>query len=103
MISAPNSKTRQSGAKCKQSAVATLLILTLTMSSHKFCCVPKCSGNGKLEPNLSFHTFQKDKLLRAKWIQAIRRDPGPYFRVSRGGKIGSYLLFDFLSVDCSYE
>ena len=48
----------------------------------KHCCVPFCTGNGRLNPELSFHRLPKAPENRKAWIQAIRRDPGPLFTVS---------------------
>ncbi|XP_078341083.1 THAP domain-containing protein 2-like [Crassostrea virginica] len=43
----------------------------------KHCCVPLCTGNDRLNPELSFHRLPKAPENRKTWIQAIRRDPGP--------------------------
>ena len=48
----------------------------------KHCCVPLCTGNGRLNPELSFHRLPKAPENRKAWIQAIRRDLGPLITVS---------------------
>uniref|UniRef100_A0A8W8MML7 THAP-type domain-containing protein n=1 Tax=Magallana gigas TaxID=29159 RepID=A0A8W8MML7_MAGGI len=48
----------------------------------RHCCVPQCTGNGRLNPELSFHKIPINDELRKSWIHAIRRDPGPLFNVS---------------------
>ncbi|XP_062605906.1 uncharacterized protein LOC134267706 [Saccostrea cucullata] len=49
--------------------------------NDRHCCVPLCNGNGRLRPELSFHKFPSNEIVRKLWIQAIRRDPGPLFNV----------------------
>ena len=46
------------------------------------CCVPLCNGDSRYNPALSFHRFPKDSTQRSAWIIKVRRDEGPYFKVS---------------------
>lgn len=39
-----------------------------------YCCVPLCNSNSKRKNGISFHGFTKDRQLRIKWLQNIRRD-----------------------------
>ena len=50
--------------------------------SDQHCCVPLCAGNGRKNPKLAFHKIPPKPKAKQVWIQAIRRDPGPYFKVS---------------------
>ncbi len=38
------------------------------------CCVPGCYNNNKKDKEVSCHKFPKDKLVREKWINAIKRN-----------------------------
>ena len=48
------------------------------------CSVPVCTSNKQRQPYLSFHGFPTEPNLRKKWIQAVRRDEGPNFNISKG-------------------
>ncbi|KAK3099693.1 hypothetical protein FSP39_008144 [Pinctada imbricata] len=50
-----------------------------------YCCVPRCNGNGRIHLELSFHHFpsEKKREFRKKWIHAIRRDEGPFFKIGK--------------------
>ena len=37
------------------------------------CCVPGCNNNTKKNRELSFHKFPRKKLVRERWINAIKR------------------------------
>ncbi|KAK3107108.1 hypothetical protein FSP39_007303 [Pinctada imbricata] len=50
--------------------------------NDKHCCVPLCTGNGRRHPELSFHQIPTKPEIRKAWIRAIRRDPGPHFKIS---------------------
>ena len=41
--------------------------------SNQHCCVPLCSASSRYNGSLSFHRFPKNPILRAQWIQKIRR------------------------------
>ena len=41
--------------------------------SNQHCCVPLCSASSRYNGSLSFHRFPKKTILRAQWIQKIRR------------------------------
>ncbi|XP_013881477.1 uncharacterized protein LOC106530414 [Austrofundulus limnaeus] len=49
-----------------------------------FCSVPSCSCGARKQPYLSFHAFPTDPDQRRRWVQAIRRDEGPDFRIKAG-------------------
>nr|XP_011426981.2 THAP domain-containing protein 6-like [Crassostrea gigas] len=51
--------------------------------NDRHCCLPQCTGNGRLNPELSFHKIPINDELRKSWIHAIRRDPGPLFNISK--------------------
>ena len=68
------------------------------------CCVPGCYKNTKRNKEVSFHKFPKDKVMKEKWINAIKRK---YFvpalitisyaqAISLGGKKSSAKLIHFL-------
>ncbi|XP_056441490.1 uncharacterized protein LOC130378925 [Gadus chalcogrammus] len=48
------------------------------------CSVPLCASNKQRQPYLHFHGFPTDTSLRKKWIQAVRRDEGPNFKIKLG-------------------
>uniref|UniRef100_A0A1E1XN30 Putative tick transposon n=1 Tax=Amblyomma sculptum TaxID=1581419 RepID=A0A1E1XN30_AMBSC len=50
------------------------------------CCVPLCTQRGYRDScgnKVSFHKFPRDPTLFKNWIKAIRRDEGPYFKVTK--------------------
>ena len=51
------------------------------MPAHDHCCVPDCNNRRNRNPELSFHTFPKNKEQKRKWILAIKWDEGPAFKV----------------------
>ena len=60
---------------------------TSTMAETKarcHCSVPLCTSNKQHQPYLSFHGFPTEMSLRKKWIQAVRRDEGPNFKIKQG-------------------
>ena len=50
------------------------MVIKMATSKH-------CNGNGKRHPEFIFHKFPAQDELRKTWIVAIRRDPGPLFKV----------------------
>ena len=52
------------------------------MPSHDHCCVPLCTNRRDKCPNVRFHCFPREERLRARWLVAIRRDEGEFFRIS---------------------
>ncbi|KAK2159687.1 hypothetical protein LSH36_148g05049, partial [Paralvinella palmiformis] len=49
------------------------------------CCVPHCTGDSRISPDLTFHRFPslaKRSRLRDLWIQAIKRDLGLLFQIT---------------------
>ncbi|XP_046583676.1 uncharacterized protein LOC124290869 [Haliotis rubra] len=48
------------------------------------CCVPMCTNDSRYdtEGQLSFHRIPAEKNLRKEWLVKIRRDVGPYFKLS---------------------
>ena len=59
------------------------------------CCVPECTKKGYLNENgrkVSHLKFPDDPLRRKKWIHAIRRDEGVYFRYRNGLKFAQGIL-----------
>lgn len=53
------------------------------MPSHDHCCVVGCSNRREERRDLSFHGFPSDPELRAKWIQACKREEGIHFAVTK--------------------
>ena len=52
------------------------------MPAHEHCCVPDCNNRQNRNPELSFHTFPKNKEQKYRWILAIKWDEGPAFKVT---------------------
>lgn len=60
------------------------------MPTH--CCVPECTKKGYRDEDgnkVSYFIFPSDKLLRKKWLHAIKRDEGKYFTVNESTKVCS--------------
>ena len=55
---------------CVCVAVATLF---LQMGKNDFCCAPNCSNRRNRQRNIQFYRIPKDKAVRQKWLQRIRR------------------------------
>lgn len=55
------------------------------------CCVPKCTKKIYVEDGLkiSYHKFPEDRDLLKKWLIAIRRDLGRYFKVTAHTRVCS--------------
>ena len=55
------------------------------MGKHDHCCVPNCTARRDDGRMRAFHHFpgaDSDPELRKKWLIAIRRDEGPFFKVT---------------------
>ena len=48
------------------------------------CSIPLGTSSKQRQPHLSFHRFPTELSLRQKWIQAVRRDEGPNFKMKQG-------------------
>ena len=60
------------------------------MPTH--CCVPGCTKEGYREEHgskVSYFQFPREKIVKKKWIQAIRRDEGKDFKISDSTKVSS--------------
>ena len=60
------------------------------MPTH--CCVPDCTKKGYREDDgskVSYFVFPKEKVLRKKWIHAIRREEGKYLKINSSTKVCS--------------
>ena len=61
------------------------------MPTH--CCVPECTKKGCRDENgnkISYFKFPIDHpQLKRKWLHAIRRDEGKYFKVTEATKVCS--------------
>ncbi|XP_077486820.1 uncharacterized protein LOC144098175 [Amblyomma americanum] len=74
------------------------------MPTH--CCVPWCKQRGPKDPGdnkVSYHRFPRDATLYKKWIIAIKRDEGIYFKVTKCRRVCSrhFLPSDFIpGVSC---
>ena len=67
-----------------------LVYNTLEIPTH--CCVPECIKKGYREEDgskVSYFQFPIKKMLKKKWIQAIRRDEGKDFKISESTKVCS--------------
>eukprot|EP00795_Rhopilema_esculentum_P015521 gene15521-6784_t len=56
------------------------------------CCVPRCNGDSRYHQDLRFHRIpgrDKDKQLKAQWLVKIRRDEGPYFKITSNTRVCS--------------
>ena len=43
------------------------------MGKNDFCCAPNCSNRRNRQRNIQFYRIPKDKAVRRKWLQRIRR------------------------------
>uniref|UniRef100_A0A3Q1FKD8 THAP domain-containing protein 1 n=1 Tax=Acanthochromis polyacanthus TaxID=80966 RepID=A0A3Q1FKD8_9TELE len=43
-------------------------------ASALYCCVPLCTVSSRCNSEVSFHSFPVDSVVRAQWLQKIRRD-----------------------------
>jgi len=43
------------------------------MGKNDFCCAPNCSNRRNRQRNIQFYRIPKDKAVRQKWLQRIRR------------------------------
>ena len=60
------------------------------MPTH--CCVPGCTKEGYREEHgskVSYFQFPREKIVKKKWIQVIRRDEGKDFKISDSTKVCS--------------
>ncbi|XP_035239884.1 uncharacterized protein LOC118208975 [Anguilla anguilla] len=65
-------------------------IFAMTQSkTRKWCCVPMCKNSKQKQPYLSFHCFPEEKDRRRKWVQAIRREEGPLFKITKSTHVCS--------------
>ncbi len=55
------------------SALTTYCTVSKSLRGGYTCCVPGCYNNTKKNKEFSFHKFPKDKVLKEKWINAIKR------------------------------
>ena len=62
------------------------------MPQHDHCCVPFCRKHCFSTLRLSFHSFPSKDLLRAKYIQPIRREEGEQLAVTAS----SVVCWDYL-------
>lgn len=71
------------GMKTRSRVVLDTLNTRAIMPNKDHCCVPKCNNNrSKVQSNITFHQFPKDKDLRRQWIIKIKRDVGRSFKVN---------------------
>ena len=52
------------------------------MPSHDHCSVFGCSSRRSDQRDLSFHKYATDPDLRARWVQACKREEGAHFTIS---------------------
>ena len=64
------------------------------MPDNDHCCVPDCVADERKDKSLTFDNIPKEKILRKKWINAIRRDHGKHFEMTENLKVCS-LYFDY--------
>ena len=71
----------------------------------RHCCVPHCTKKGCKDESgkkISYFQFSNDKTLKRKWLHAIRREEGKYFKIlntttvcSRHFREGDYRKGDY--------
>ena len=60
------------------------------MPTH--CCVPECTKKGYREEDgtkVSFFKFPIENAMKKKWLHAIRREEGKYFKVTKSTRVCS--------------
>ena len=64
----------------------------MASKSNTHCCVPLCTQRGRVGPEgqrIGFFKFPEDQGMNKKWIHAIRRDVGEFFRITEASKVSS--------------
>nr|XP_058945630.1 uncharacterized protein LOC131773704 [Pocillopora verrucosa] len=78
------------GMKTRSRVVLDTLNTRAIMRNKDHCCVPKCNNNrSKVQSNITFHQFPKDKDLRRQWIIKIKRDVGRSFKITNSTRVCS--------------
>ncbi|KAK3096231.1 hypothetical protein FSP39_024789 [Pinctada imbricata] len=54
-----------------------------------YCCVPLCTSDGRRDKGVSFFSWPNDSEMSKRWIIAIRRDVGPYFKLTKSTRVCS--------------
>ena len=64
----------------------------MASKSNIHCCVPLCTQRGRVGPKgeqIGFFKFPDEEEMKKRWIHAIRRDVGRFFRISGASKVCS--------------
>ncbi|XP_068743411.1 uncharacterized protein [Montipora capricornis] len=64
----------------------------MALKSNIHCCVPLCTQRGRVGPKgeqIGFFKFPDEEEMKKRWIHAIRRDVGRFFRISGASKVCS--------------
>ena len=64
----------------------------MASKSNVHCCVPLCTQRGRVGPKggeIGFFKFPDEEEMKKRWIHAIRRDVGRFFRISGASKVCS--------------
>ncbi|KAK2561962.1 hypothetical protein P5673_015389, partial [Acropora cervicornis] len=64
----------------------------MALKSKIHCCVPLCTQRGRVGPRgeqIGFFKFPDEEEMKKRWIHAIRRDVGRFFRISGALKMCS--------------
>lgn len=64
----------------------------MASKSNTQCCVPLCTQRGRIGPKgerIGFFKFPDEEGMKKRWIHAIRRDVGRFFRITEAAKVCS--------------
>ena len=64
----------------------------MASKSNVHCCVPLSTQRGRVGPQgrqIGFFEFPDEEEMKKRWIHAIRRDVGRFFRISGASKVCS--------------
>ena len=61
----------------------------MALKSNIHCCVPLCTQSGPKGEQIGFFKFPDEEEMKKRWIHAIRRDVGRFFRISGASKVCS--------------
>ena len=63
------------GQACLRLSTVLRFVATVfrQMGKNDFCCAPNCSNRRNRQRNIQFYRIPKDKAVRRKWLERIRR------------------------------
>ena len=68
------------------------IAVNMASKANIHCCVPLCTQRGRVRPKreqIGFFKFPDEEEMKKRWIGAIRRDFGRFFRISGASKLCS--------------